>query len=98
MRILRIKIRYFTTLYELAESAEELEIKERGTLSDLIRKVTLKYGKEARNYLYEKGEKGNVDPSIYFLINGMNARTLAGLNTELKDGDIVAIIPPIGGG
>jgi len=28
----------------------------------------------------------------------MNARMLSGLNTKLKHGDVVAIIPPIGGG
>jgi len=96
---LNVKVRYFTTLRELAGSAEEeLEIEDGGTLADLIKEVASKYGKEARSYLYHKGEKDKVDPSIYFLINGANARMLSGLDTKLKDGDIVAIIPPIGGG
>ncbi len=94
---MRVKVKYFTTLRELAERAEEeIEIEDGGTLGDLIEEVTSKYGKKARNLLrlYLK----EVDPSIYFLINGANARTLYGVNTKLKDGDIVAIIPPIGGG
>lgn len=94
---MRVKVKYFTTLRELAESAEEeIEIEDGGTLGDLIEEVTSKFGKKARNLLrlYHK----EVDPSIYFLINGANARTLYGVNTKLKDGDIVAIIPPIGGG
>jgi len=94
--MLRVKVRYFTTLRELAGSSEEeLVMKDGATLADLIETVASKYGREARNYLYEKGK---VDPSIYFLINGKNSHTLSGLDTKLRNGDIVAIIPPIGGG
>jgi len=95
--LLRARVRYFTTLHELAGSAEEeLEIDEGSVLADLIKEVALRYGKEARHYLYYDDEK--VDPSIYFLINGVNSKMLSGSKTELKDGDVVAIIPPIGGG
>jgi len=95
--MLRAKVRYFTTLHELARSAEEeLEIDEGSVLADLIEKVASRYGKEARNYLYY--DDGKVDPSIYFLINGVNSRMLSGPETKLRDGDVVAIIPPIGGG
>jgi len=95
--MLRAKVRYFTTLHELAGSAEEeLEVDEGGVLADLIEEVASRYGKEARNYLYFDDDK--VDPSIYFLINGVNSRMLSGPKTKLKDGDVVAIIPPIGGG
>jgi len=96
---LRVKVRYFTTLRELAGNAEEeIEIGESSVLADLIDEVASKYGREARDYLYRKQEKAEVDPSIYLLINGMNARMLSGLKTRLRDGDVVAIIPPIGGG
>lgn len=96
---MRVKIRYFTTLRELAGSSEEeLEPKDDATLADLIKEVALKYGEEAHIYLYRRGESWEVDPSIYFLINGLNARLLSGPKTKLKNGDVVAIIPPIGGG
>jgi len=94
--MVRVRVRYFTTLRELAGVPEEkITLKDDATLADLIEIVASKYGKEARDYLYTKGK---VDPSIYFLINGENSRVLSGLKTKLKDGDIVAIIPPIGGG
>lgn len=96
---MRVKVRYFTTLRELAGSQEEdLAIKDEATLADLVEMVASKYGKEACNYLYQRGKIGKVDPSIYFLINGKNSRILSGMDTKLKDGDVVAIIPPIGGG
>jgi len=96
---MKVKVRYFTTLRELAgKPEEEWEIEDSRTLGNLIENVAAKYGEEAHNYLYDESKSGKVDPSIYFLINGADSRTLSGLDTELKDGDIVAIIPPIGGG
>jgi len=94
---LRVKVRYFTTLRELAGIAEEeMQMKSDATLAFLIEELTRRYGKATRDYLYNKGEE--VDPAIYFLINGVNSRTLSRMETKLKDGDVVAIIPPIGGG
>jgi len=94
---LRVKVKYFTTLRELARSSEEeIEIESDSSLGNLIEKIATKYGKEAHNYLYHK--EGKIDPSIYFLVNGFDARLLLGFGTELREGDMVAIIPPIGGG
>ena len=96
---MRIKVRYFTTLRELAQRAEEVvELRDGALLRDLIEKIALTYGNEARKYLYVDEVQGTVDPSVRFLINGRDAKSLKGLDTRLKDGDIVAIIPPIGGG
>jgi len=66
-------------------------------LGELIENVVSKYGEEAFKYLYVK-KKGKIDPSLQFLINGINARDIRGLETELKGEDVVAIIPPVGGG
>ena len=77
---------------------KELDMKEGDTLADLVNEVASEYGKEAYNYLYYNGKNKKVDPSINFFINGINARMLSGLNTKLNDNDVVAIIPPIGGG
>ena len=96
---MRVKVRYFTTLRELAGRAEEeLVIKEGSTLADLIEEVASKYGKEAREYLYHRGKLERAYQAVYFLINGKNSKVLSGLKTRLRDGDVVAIIPPIGGG
>jgi molybdopterin converting factor small subunit len=35
---------------------------------------------------------------LQFFINGKSASTLNGLQTELQDGDALAIVPPVGGG
>ncbi len=93
-----MKIKYFTTLRELAgKTEEEFNIEDSETLEDLMKIVASKYGEEAQNYLFQK-DKNELDPSVYFLINGKNYRTLSGLKTRLRNEDVIAIIPPIGGG
>lgn len=95
---LKVKVRYFTTLRELARGREEeLELKDGSILVELIERVASKYGEEAFNYLYVR-TTGRIDPSIQFLINGVSAHGLHDLETKLKGGDVVAIIPPVGGG
>jgi MoaD family protein len=96
---LKVKVRYFTTLRELAGHAEEIfELKDDVCLGDLIEIVASKYGEEARRYLYADEGQKTIDPSVRFLINGRDSKMLQGLRTKLVDGDTVAIIPPIGGG
>lgn len=73
-------------------------MKNEATLADLIEAIASKYGCKARRYLYSDEDRREIDPSIYFLINGRNSKMLNGLETFLKDGDVIAIIPPIGGG
>ena len=76
---------------------EELNLKDGSVLIDLIEKVALKYGEGASNYLFKKSTK-KIDPAIQFLINGINVQKIHFQNTKLKEGDVIAIIPPIGGG
>ena len=96
---MRVKVRYFTTLRELAGRAEEIvELENNACLEDLIEIVASRYGDEARRYLYANEGQKTIDPSVRFLINGRDSRMLQGLKTKLVDGDTVAIIPPIGGG
>jgi len=35
---------------------------------------------------------------LQFLVNGRSTSSLEGLSTRLADGDVLAIIPPVGGG
>ncbi len=94
---MKVIVRYFTTMRELAgTSQEEMLVGEGATLGETIERLASKYGQEAQRYLYF--EEGKLDPSIRILVNGTDAGTLLGAETKLRDGDVVALIPPIGGG
>ncbi len=55
------------------------------------------YGKRFVEYVYDE-ETGNVKGFLQFLINGKSATNLNGLQTELENGDVLAILPPVCGG
>ena len=95
---MKVKVRYFTILRELVGAREEeLELKRGSILLELVEKVAYKYGEDAWDYLHVR-TTGGLDPTIQFLINGVNARSFDGFKTKLKENDVVAIIPPVGGG
>jgi molybdopterin converting factor small subunit len=56
-----------------------------------------RHGKEFVEYVYDR-KTGEVKSFLQFLINGRSASALNGLDTKLEDGDVLAIIPPVGGG
>jgi len=96
---LKIKVRYFTTLRELTGCVEEtLELENDASLEDLIEKIASKYGEKARQYLYTDEKQKNINPTLLILVNGRRINLLQGLKTKLKDGDTIAILPPVGGG
>jgi len=45
-----------------------------------------------------KNPRGEIRPFINVFVNGANVKTLNGLNTKLKPGDVVQFIPSIAGG
>ena len=93
---MRIKARFFTRIRELTDKREdEVETGEGFTLRELLRLLEERYGEEFRSYIKERaGTQGG----IQFLINGRNASFLKGLGTVLKEGDVVALLPPSSGG
>jgi molybdopterin converting factor small subunit len=56
-----------------------------------------KYGEPFTDYVYD-GKTGQPKGFLQFLVNGNSTSTLNGLQTELRDGDVLAILPPVGGG
>jgi len=97
---LRISVRFFTNLREITGKKEEIlkfSDSETVTVAKVLKKLAKRYGRSFVNYVYDS-ETGEVRNFLQFLINGRSASTFKGLETELQDGDVLAIIPPIGGG
>lgn len=94
---MKITIVFFTTLREVVgRKEEEIELNRGITVEELLSRLSRKYGKDFVNYVYD--EKGDLNGHLQFLVNGKSVTTLHGLRTRLKDGDKIAIIPPVGGG
>lgn len=94
---MKIKVRFFTSLREITGKKEdEIQSSKILTVEELLAHLSKKYGGEFTEYLYD--EKGNVQTYIQVLINGRGIKALQGYETKLKEGDTVAIFPPVGGG
>jgi len=97
---LHVSVRFFTTLREATGKKEEtLEFPkgETVTVDRVLKQLTQRYGRKFVEYVYD-AKTGEVKGFLQFLINGRSASSLEGLSTRLADGDVLAIIPPVGGG
>jgi molybdopterin synthase sulfur carrier subunit len=90
-----IKIRIPTPLQNLTQNKPEVEIEAAGDIKELIEKLEEKYpGIKGRLC----DESGALRRFINFFVNDEDIRFLEGINTKLKDGDEVSIVPAIAGG
>lgn len=97
---MQVKVRFFTSLREIVGKREEPFIfpdDQTVTVDLFLKTLARKYGAPFIEYVYN-GETGQPKNFLQFLINGNSTATLNGLETELKDGDVLAILPPVGGG
>ena len=94
---MKIEVKFFTSLREITgKRIDKLDIQKTSTLDELINLLIEKYGKKISDYIFNKN--GDIVEFLSFLINGKNINTLQGFKTKLKENDVVAILPPIGGG
>ncbi len=97
---MEVKVRFFTNLREIVNKREETLTFTKGekvTVDLVLKTLAQKYGKPFMEYVYN-GKTGQPKNFLQFLVNGTSTSTLNGLETELKDGDVLAILPPVGGG
>jgi MoaD family protein len=93
-------VRFFTSLRELTGKREEtLKFRdgETVTVDKVLKRLAKRYGKSFVEYVYGS-KNGEVKGFLQFLVNGRSTSTLNGLDTTLADDDVLAIIPPVGGG
>lgn len=97
---LQVSVRFFTSLREIVGKKEEtLEFPQgkKVTIETVLETLKQRYGKQFVEYVYNL-ETGEVKGFLQFLINGKSASTMNGQETPLEEGDVLAILPPVGGG
>jgi MoaD family protein len=95
---MKVTVKIFTALRELVGKGQiTIEVNApKPTVQTVLDQLNKQYGKEFTEYVY--GENGDVRGFLQFLINGESVTMPKGLRTRLKDGDTIAILPPVGGG
>ena len=94
---MRVAIRMFGALkVEIGSRQIDLELGlTRATVGDLPAILGARYGEQVSKLLH--GKEDSFD-CLRVLINGQDHMVLQGLETELKEGDIITLLPPLSGG
>jgi molybdopterin synthase sulfur carrier subunit len=93
-----VKVRTILTLKTIMGSGEiELSVSEGSTLGQLITTLVNRFGDELASQLYEPNSK-SLRSYIRLMVNGRDIAFLKGLETALRHGDEVLILPPVSGG
>ncbi|MFB0557860.1 MAG: ubiquitin-like small modifier protein 1 [Candidatus Bathyarchaeia archaeon] len=94
---MEVEIKFYAMLREATgKKREVVELPEKSSVGDLMDLLVGQYGVEFGRYIYD--EKKQVRDYLSFMLNGINVNSLGGFNTVLRDGDVLAILPPVGGG
>ncbi|UCD72517.1 MAG: MoaD family protein [Candidatus Bathyarchaeota archaeon] len=81
----------------ISATNNQREIRVKGeNLGEILNKLAKRYGNEFKKKLFDK--EGKIKRFINIYINGKDTRFLDGLETKLKKGDEILIIPAVSGG
>ena len=96
---MKVRVEYLGHIKNITDNKreEEIETSEDVTITDLLTQLSWKYGEPFRKAIY--GPKGSdVKPNYIVTVNGYLLNQLKGLETRLKKGDHIALLPIVSGG
>jgi molybdopterin synthase sulfur carrier subunit len=92
-----IRVRFFGDLKEyMKKSWMTIDVPQGSSLHNFIVELVKNGNPELLEKLMENGKK--VPSKIKILVNGRDIKHLEGLETEIKDRDLISILPIAGGG
>lgn len=92
---MKVTVRIFGDLIPILGRTQTVETREGSRVESLVRKVSSRAGETRPGYIGGHKIRGK---TLSILVNGRNISTLDGLDTILKDGDTVILLPPFAGG
>jgi len=95
-----VTIKFFANFRELTGKREQkMEIeKKETTIMDVLKQLSNEYGSAFNDYIFDASKPRSLKPQISVMVNGLSIRNLEKLKTRIKDGDTIAILPPVSGG
>jgi len=91
----KVKVRLYTILREAA-GTREVEV-EASTVSEALTRLLERFGSHLKGKLLDE-ETGRLRPFYNILVNGRRISYPREAQLALKQGDILDIFPPVGGG
>ena len=94
---MKVEVRLFANLRELAGQRAVVEdVSSGASVGEVLQKICERFGAKFREQVLDK--RGQPNENIKVLLNRHNIVFLNGTATKLKDGDVIAIFPRVGGG
>jgi len=95
VNIPKIEVKFFASMSDVFQEKErEIELEKASNIRELLEFLCNTY--ERRQRIFD--QSGQIRADVTMLRNGRHIYFLDGIETELKDGDTIAIFPPIYGG
>jgi len=95
---MKVTVRLFETLKDIAGSGKiEVNLPEGTDIESLLTKLSRDYGADLESFLIDEKTK-KARTYLQIIVDGKYTSFLERKNTTLKDGSVVTILPPIGGG
>jgi molybdopterin synthase sulfur carrier subunit len=98
MRNMKVKVHYLGLVKTYTnKTQEDLVLEEGASLNILLEKLAANLGKPFNPEVYDPAKR-EVKPMFMVLVNGVVIGQLEGVDTKLKDGDTVMVMPLMTGG
>jgi sulfur-carrier protein len=96
--MITVKVRTILTIKKaLGRGEVDLTLQGESTLGDLVSAMVSRWGDEISSLIIDP-KSGRVLPHIRFMVNGRDIAFLNRMETVLREGDEVLILPPVSGG
>ncbi|MFW9930577.1 MAG: MoaD/ThiS family protein, partial [Candidatus Thorarchaeota archaeon] len=95
--LININIKFLSLLADYAGEEESyLEVDKNSSVKDIIKNLSLKYGKNFSNKILDS--QNVLNKYIILILNDVDIRSFNGLDTIVKEGDVLTFLPVIAGG